>query len=370
MTRLYLSASLLATLSLILSACETTHTTAPDPILSTSADIHSTPGPPLPEDAIIEPAGVGEAAKPNDAEPYGSYRPDDKTPDERVPDIIKRGRLIVGVDRSNNLLSYRDTATGQVRGFEVDIAREIARDIFGDPSKVDFRFVEASDRAKALNERTVDMVIRTMTISPERQREVAFSIPYMKTDARLLVLKNSGIHSIEDAAGLTLCAAKGSTMVDAIRKHSPSSDILETRAWGDCLMSLQLGQTDGIVVDDALLSGMLAQDSYTEIVGEPLETQSYGVAVRKPDASYDSRPLIRQVNSTLERIRSDGTWSKLFTTWLGNYMDRPSLPAPKYLNETPPSTEATEATEATAAASEDRATKGDNKADTTEEGQP
>ncbi|QRP61820.1 glutamate ABC transporter substrate-binding protein [Corynebacterium minutissimum] len=339
MKRLCFATIPLVTLSLSLSACESTHTTAPTPVLSTSADTHSTPGPPLPEDAIIEPAGAGEADTESEAEPYGSYRPDDKTPKERVPEIIKRGRLIVGVDRSNNLLSYRDTATSELRGFEVDIAREIARDIFGDPSKVDFRFVEASDRAKALNDRQVDMVIRTMTISPQRQLEVAFSIPYMKTDARLLVLKNSGIHSVADTAGLTLCAAKGSTMVNAIRKHAPKADILETRAWGDCLMSLQLGQTDGIVVDDALLSGMLAQDSYTEIVGDALETQSYGVAVRKPDASYDSRPLIRQVNSTLERIRSDGTWLKLFYSWLGDYMERPTLPEPKYLNEAPPATE-------------------------------
>lgn len=333
------AAVLLLSAAVALSACEPEPPSTPDPILPSSADLDSTPGPPLPEDAIIEPAGTGEVSKQSTADVYGSYRPDDKKPEERVPNILARGRLIVGVDRSNNLLSYRDTASGEVRGFEVDIAREIARDIFGDPDKVDFRFVEASDRARALNDRTVDMVIRTMTISPERQREVAFSIPYMQTDARLLVLKNSGIHSIAEAAGLTLCAAKGSTMVDAIRKHSPSSDILETRAWGDCLMALQLGQTDGIVVDDALLSGMLAQDKYTEIVGDPLESQSYGVAVRKPDASYDSRPLIRQINSTLERIRRDGTWQELFNTWLGNYMEQPVLPEPKYLNETPPAEE-------------------------------
>ena len=204
---------------------------------------------------------------------------------------------------------------------------------------MDFRFVEASERARALNDRTVDIVIRTMTISPKRQREVTFSIPYMQTDARLLVLKNSGVESIADTAGMTLCATKGSTMVDAIRTHAPASDILETRAWGDCLMALQLGQADGIVVDDALLSGMLAQDRYTEIVGGPLESQSYGVAVRKPDGTYDSRPLIRQVNSTLERIRKDGTWQRLFNEWLGDYMDQPMLPAPKYLDETPPATE-------------------------------
>ncbi|MDO5032308.1 glutamate ABC transporter substrate-binding protein [Corynebacterium sp.] len=298
-----------------------------------AAQLDATPGPPLPENAEIEKAGTVPPKEASTQEPIGSFRPDDKSAKERVPEIIKRGRLIVGVDRSNNLLSYRDAATGEVRGFEVGIAREIARDIFGDPTKVDFRFVESSERAQVLNDRSVDLVIRTMTISAERQREVAFSIPYMATDARLLVLTSSGINSIEETSGRTLCAVQGSTSLDTIRTHAPGADILQPRSWGDCLMALQLGQTDGIVVDDALLSGMLAQDSYASIVGEPLQRQYYGVAARRPDAFYDSRPLLRQVNSTLERIRQDGTWSMLFQQWLGEYMDQPTLPEPKYRKE-------------------------------------
>ena len=111
----------------------------------------ASPGPPLPEGSTIEEAGSTAPKKEDDTELRGTYRPDGKTAKERVPDIVKRGRLIVGVDRSNNLLSYRDAASGDVRGFEVDIAHEIARDIFGDPNKVDFRFVESSDRTAALD---------------------------------------------------------------------------------------------------------------------------------------------------------------------------------------------------------------------------
>ena len=250
-----------------------------------------------------------------------------------MPDIVKRGRLIVGVDRSNNLMSYRDAATGDVRGFEVDIAREIARDIFGDPNKVDFRFIESSDRVNALNTGAVDMIVRTMTISPEREHDVAFSIPYMNTQTRMLVLTNSGIKSVKDAAGKTLCGVGASTALETIREHAPKSDILVTRSWGDCLMALQLNQADGIVVDDALLSGMAAQDSYTSIVGEPLETENYGVAVRRPSKQHDTRPLLRQVNSTLERIRRDGTWSSIFEEWLGAYLEEPTLPSGKYIEE-------------------------------------
>lgn len=297
------------------------------------ASLNSEAGPPLPNNSIWESAGSIEPHPRTKVPVTGTYRPDDKTPRERIPDIYKRGRIIVGVDRSNNLMSYRDTASGEVRGFEVDIAREIARDIFDDPNKVDFRFVESSERTSALNERSVDIVIRTMSISAERQREVAFSTPYMTTKTKLLVLSSSGIRSIDDTAGKTLCAVQGSTIVDTVRREASTSNILQTRSWGDCLMALQLNQIDGVVADDALLSGMLAQDSYTSIVGAPLTSEDYGVAVRKPDSFYDSKPLLRQVNSTLERIRQDGTWDKLFATWLGDYLERPTLPAPNYLPE-------------------------------------
>ena len=329
--RLVLAALACVCAALPLASCDVRST----PPLEAPAEraLDSRPGPPLPEGAKVEKAGSTAAQRASDEEIKGSYRPDDKKAKERVPDIVKRGRLIVGVDRSNNLMSYRDAASGDVRGFEVDIAREIARDIFGDPNKVDFRFVESSDRVDALNSGAVDMIVRTMTISPERERDVAFSIPYMSTQTRMLVLTNSGMKSVKDAAGKTLCGVAASTALETIREHAPKSDILVTRSWGDCLMALQLNQADGIVVDDALLSGMAAQDSYTSIVGEPLETENYGVAVRRPSKQQDTRPLLRQVNSTLERIRRDGTWSSIFEEWLGAYLEEPTLPAGKYIEE-------------------------------------
>ncbi|WP_312714193.1 glutamate ABC transporter substrate-binding protein [Corynebacterium flavescens] len=299
------------------------------------ANLQVRPGPPLPEGSVLRSAGSLTPPRSSTQELVGSYRPDDRSPAERVPDIVKRGRVIVGVDRSNNLLSYRDTASGEVRGFEVDIAHEIARDIFGDPNRVDFRFVESSERTQALNEGTVDLIVRTMTITPEREREVSFSTPYLTTNTRTLVLSSSGINSMEDTAVRTLCAVQGSTALGAIAEHAPRANVLETVSWGDCLMALQLNQTDGIVVDDAVLSGMLAQDAYTSIVGESLKTENYGIAMRRNSEKYDARPLVRQVNSTLERIQRDGTWNRIYNQWLGAYLPQPTLPAPRYIDESP-----------------------------------
>lgn len=292
-------------------------------------------GPPLPAGAYYEPADAEAADADFRGNPAGSWRPDDKDAKERVPDIVKRGRVIVGVDQSHNLLSYRDTTTGQMSGFEVDLAHEIARDIFDDPSKVDFRFLSSAERVDALESGEVDMVVRTMTINEERQEQVEFSTPYLDASTRLLALQSSGIDSLESTADKRVCATAGSTSLNQARLHLPEAQLLVTRSWGDCLMALQLSQADAVITDDTLLSGMVDQDSYTEIVGEPMSTESYGVGIKKSRPGADTRPLVRQVNSTLERLRRDGTWARLYDEWFGPYLAPASPPALDYRSEDP-----------------------------------
>ena len=305
-------------LAVPLAACAPPPSDAPSPAPSAPSRI----GQPLPAGASLEPAGSQPARTDADASTdllrgaEGSLRPDDKKPKERVPSIVERGRLIVGVDQSNNLLSYRDAQSGELRGFEVSLAHELARDIFDDPNRVEFRYVTSAERAAALEDGTVDVVIRSMTISAQRQQQVEFSTPYLTTRTRLLVPASSAIRTLSDVAGHTVCAAAGSTSIDIIRAQAPEADILATRSWGDCLMAL---------------SGMAAQDSSTIIVGEALSQEAYGVAVARDAAK--TAGLVRQVNSTLERLRSDGTWSSLYQEWFGDYLPAQSLPAPVYRPE-------------------------------------
>lgn len=310
------------------ASCSAPEAPAPPP-----SNIEYHVGLPLPAGAVYAPAGSLPDSGERTENLPGSWRPDNLTPKERVPHILQRGRIIVGVDQSLNLLAYRDSATGDLRGFEVDIAHEIARDIFGDPSRVDFRFVSPATREQALEDGVVDIVIHTMTPTKDRMEKMDFSIPYLATSSRLLVLKSSHIDSVEDAAGSTLCAADLSTSLDIIREQAPQSGVVTTRSWGDCLMALQQGQVDAVLTDDALLSGMMVQDPYTEMVGESLGTEPYAIAIRKTDAAHDSRGLTRQVNSTLERIRSDGTWYRLYNIWLGKYLAPTPLPHPHYREE-------------------------------------
>ncbi len=92
--------------------------------------------------------------------------------DAAVADIRTRGRLIVGLDIGSNLFSFRDPITGEITGFDVDIAGEIARDIFGAPSQVEYRILSSDERITALQRSEVDIVVKTMTITCERRKQV------------------------------------------------------------------------------------------------------------------------------------------------------------------------------------------------------
>ena len=288
---------------------------------------------PLTQGAVIEKACTHYPITIQTTYLLGSLAPDVATAAERVPEIIKRGRIIVGVDQSQNLLSFRNTATGELQGFEVDLAREIARDIFNDPHKVEFRYVDSANWIEALEAKQIDLAMRTAYITRERQDQVFFSTPYFTGSTRMLVANHSPIKEISNLAEETICVTNNSTGAEQARAQAPESDLLVVRSSADCLIALQQNRAAAVVTDDVILSGMAAQDPFTSIVGRPLSMEQYGIAVAKPGVRHNTEGLIRQVNSTLERVFADGTWQRTYNHWLGIYLPHQNPPATNYRDE-------------------------------------
>lgn len=331
----------LAALTLGLSACTAPHLGTTRGGLELPRD--ESMSIPLPAGSSIEKPGTRPGVQSEEQELLGSLEPDSRTAAERIPSIVQRGYLIVGIQQSQNLLSFRDPSTGQLSGFEVDLAHEIAEDIFGDRNAVDFRFVESQHRVHTLQTGKVDFLLSTLTITPERQQDVAFSTPYLSTSTRLLVNRNSEVTHLGDLAARTVCVTDNSTGINLARLYAPDASILKVVTWADCLYAMQHNQADAILVDDVILSGLEIQDPYTEIVGPPVDNDVYGVGMPKPARSADAETiaeaegLVRQVNSTLERIRNDGTWSQLFDHWFDGRLSTTGPPPAHYRAEDPKS---------------------------------
>jgi polar amino acid transport system substrate-binding protein len=247
--------------------------------------------------------------------------------DAAVADIRARGRLIVGLDIGSNLFSFRDPITGEITGFDVDIAGEIARDIFGAPSHVEYRILSSDERITALQHSEVDIVVKTMTITCDRRKQVNFSTVYLDASQRILASRDSPISKVADLSGKRVCVARGTTSLHRIRQIDPPPVIVSVVNWADCLVAMQQREIDAVSTDDSILAGLVEEDPYLHIVGPNMATQPYGIGI-----NLDNTGLVRFVNGTLERIRRDGTWNTLYRKWLTVLGPAPAPPVPRYVD--------------------------------------
>jgi polar amino acid transport system substrate-binding protein len=262
-----------------------------------------------------------------DCDLTASLRPfsDRAQADDAVAKIKARGRLIVGLDIGSNLFSFRDPITGEITGFDVDIAGEVARDIFGTPSQVEYRILSSADRVAALQNNQVDIVVKTMSITCERKKLVNFSTVYLVANQRILAPRDSPITQASDLSGKRVCAVKGTTSLQRVQEINPSPIVIEVVTWADCLVALQQRQVDAVSTDDSILAGLVAQDPYLHIVGPSMNEEPYGIGINLEDTG-----LVRFVNGTLDRIRRDVTWSTLYLKWLTVLGPPPAPPVPRY----------------------------------------
>lgn len=307
-------------------------------VLTGCGQTQSVVPPPVPTLAPPTPAGMEELApeppKPpdtgdNDCDRTASLRafPDRAQADAAVAAIRARGRLIVGLDIGSNLFSFRDPITGEITGFDVDIAGEVARDIFGTPSQVEYRILSSADRITALRENTVDIVVKTMTITCERRKLVNFSTVYFNAYQRILAPRESPIAQASDLSGKRVCVARGTTSLERVQQIAPPPIIVTVVTWADCLVALQQREVDAVSTDDSILAGLVAQDPYLHIIGPNMAQEPYGIGI-----NLTNTPMVRFVNGTLDRIRRDGTWNTLYRKWLTVLGPAPAPPTPRYVD--------------------------------------
>ena len=227
--------------------------------------------------------------------------------------IKERGTLVVGVKYDTKLFGLKDPASGEVEGFDIDMAHALAKSILGDESKVELKEVTSKTRIPMLNNGDIDMVIATMTITDERKKEVDFSDVYFQAGQSLLVKKGSAITGIDDVtADTTVMASKGATSIANIEEKVPGVKVLQFDNYQDAFNALKAGQGDALTTDDAILYGMAAQDPNFEVVGEPFSDEPYGIAMKKGETA-----LVEAVNKGLSDMKADGSYNEIYKKWIG-----------------------------------------------------
>ncbi|MGB3441293.1 MAG: glutamate ABC transporter substrate-binding protein [Actinophytocola sp.] len=277
------------------------------------------------------PASTGSSAPTPDCDPRASFRPDGGLPpagqmpgNSTMRAIQDRGQLIAGVDQNTFLFGFRNPTTNALEGFDIDIVREIAKAIFGDQNNtVRFKVVTSAGRIKALQDGDVDVVVRTMTATCERWKDINFSAIYYMAGQRLLVDHASKITSLDQLGGQKVCAAKGSTSIKTIAANPAKLIPVQVDNWSDCLIMLQQGQVEAVSTDDTILAGMVAQDPNVKMAGPKFTEEPYGIGI--PKANVD---MVKFVNGVLERAVAEGRWAASYNKWLGQTGEARATPPP------------------------------------------
>jgi polar amino acid transport system substrate-binding protein len=240
--------------------------------------------------------------------------------------IRAKGKLVVGVDQNTYRFGFRNAFTGNVEGFDIDMAKQVATAIFGTPSALQLRILTSQQRIPALKSGEVDIVIRTMTINCDRLKDVDFSSVYYLAKQRVLVKKASDVTGIDQLGGKRVCATASSTSLANIARSPAKPVPVQVSDWTDCLVMLQQNQVAAVSTDDTILAGLVAQDPFTEMVGASLEAEPYGMAMAKGHTDF-----VRFVNAVIERMRTNGTWTATYNRWLADLLGRaPAPPTARY----------------------------------------
>jgi putative glutamine transport system substrate-binding protein len=218
--------------------------------------------------------------------------------------IKQAGVLKVGVKADVPGFGLLNTSTNQYEGFEIEIAKLLAKEILGDASKIKFEPVTAKTRGPLLDNGELDMIIATFTVTDERKLTYNFSTPYYTDAVGMLVKKASGINSLADLDGKMIGVAQSATSRVAINTAAEAIGVKlefgEFSTYPEIKAALDSGRVDVFSVDKSILNGYL--DSESVILRDEFSPQPYGVATK-----LSNKALADYVDDLIQKWLGDGT---------------------------------------------------------------
>jgi polar amino acid transport system substrate-binding protein len=222
--------------------------------------------------------------------------------------IKQRGTLIVGVKADYPPFGFR-APSGQIEGIEPDLAADVAKSL---GVKLELVPVVAANRMQFLEQGKIDLMIATMSDTPERRKVVNIVEPdYYASGYNVMLPKSLNAKSWADIKGKPVCGIQGAYY----NKEAQEKDGLQVIAFtgtAEALTALKQGRCIGFLYDDTSIEGELLQSQWGSY-DMPLESQDaqpWGLAVRKGEPEWAD-----YMHNVLIKWAKDGTILDLETKY-------------------------------------------------------
>jgi glutamate transport system substrate-binding protein len=240
--------------------------------------------------------------------------------------LQKAGKVKVGTKFDQALFGLKGVS-GKVEGFDVEIAKEIAKELGIEESGIEFVESISKNREDYIINGTVDFVVATYTINDDRKQKVGFAGPYFEAGQDILVKKdNSTITGKESLPGKKVCSVTGSTPAKRIAEEIPTAKLTLVGTYTECLELLRNGQTEAVSTDNIILLGLIeANPDEFKLVKKPFSNEPYGIGVKKDDTDFRNF-----INDVLEEMVKDGRYKAAYDKTLGKV--EPNMKTPPAVN--------------------------------------
>jgi glutamate transport system substrate-binding protein len=261
---------------------------------------------PAPSDGTETSAGEGAA-------PGGGVTCDTAAPGGNLERLCQADTLKIGTKFDQPLFGLKDPTSGEIAGFDVEIATLIAAALGKDASQIEFVETVSKVREDVIANGQVDFVVATYTINDDRKQKVDFAGPYYVAGQDLMVAAgDTSITGKDSLAGKKVCSVVGSTPEKRLNEET-EAEVVSFEKYSECAEALADGRVDAVSTDNVILLGLI-QESGGEftLVGNPFSTEPYGIGLPLGDSE-----LRGFINDVLEASYQNGSWAAAYEATVG-----------------------------------------------------
>ena len=223
--------------------------------------------------------------------------------------IRLRGKLLIAMDTNNPPWGMLDTAM-QPDGYDIAVGRMLAQDL-GVP--MELVPVTSQNRIPFILTGKADLVMATLTITPQRAEQILFSKPYCAQESIIMAPRDTAIRSFEDLRGKRVSVVRGAIQDPIVVERAPGAVMMRydnDASTIQALMSRQVEATATGFLIPAQTNRLQPGRNYEKKLS--LGTQMIGIGMR-----HGSDDLLRAVNGFIDKAKSDGRLAEAFKRYTG-----------------------------------------------------
>jgi polar amino acid transport system substrate-binding protein len=232
--------------------------------------------------SLMAAAGAGTLAA-----GYLATRADAQTQNSKLYEIINRKMLNVGTGNGNPPWHFQDEK-GQYGGFDISLARMLAKALFNDPAKVNFVIQAADARIPSLLTDKVDIVFQFMTVTPLRAQQVQFTTPYYREGAGLLMAKSSRYRDFKAlftaGKGVKCSVLQNVDADNLVHEALPQAQVVQLDSQANVIQAVDSNRVDAGAVDQSTVRWLTTRfpDKYRD-AGKGWFPMLYSAALKPGD---------------------------------------------------------------------------------------